>query len=62
MQRDWAQLTYVQKRYFRYRLIYCINIYVLSLNVVEMFLCRGARSWWGGRLACMGASLVTYVR
>ena len=26
-----------------------------------MYACRGAQSWWGGRLACVGDSLATYV-
>jgi hypothetical protein len=26
-----------------------------------LYACRGAQSWWGGRLACVGDSLITYV-
>jgi hypothetical protein len=32
------------KRYFRYCLIYWINVYLLSYKVVEMYVCRGAES------------------
>ena len=49
------------KRYFRYYLIYCINIYLLSYKVVEMYACRGAESWWGSQLAWIRNSLIKHV-
>jgi hypothetical protein len=30
-------------------------------KVAELYACRGVQSWWGGRLACVGDSLITYV-
>jgi hypothetical protein len=34
----------MQKGYLRYYLIYCINIYTLSLTVVKIYTKRGAQS------------------
>jgi hypothetical protein len=36
VQRAWAQRTYVQERYFRYYLIFSVNLYILYYCVVEL--------------------------
>jgi hypothetical protein len=38
-----------------------INMYVTFYDVFELCACRGAESWWGGRLACLDGSLARYV-